>query len=69
LSQDIIGAHLQPSLAALQRATQDEALPGVARKIAAAIIAAPVVQQIHLAVVHGICDEIERTMMRETLEK
>jgi D-sedoheptulose 7-phosphate isomerase len=26
----------------------------------------PVVQQIHLAVAHGICDEIERTLMRET---
>ena len=25
----------------------------------------PVVQQIHLAIAHGICDEIERTMMRE----
>ncbi len=25
----------------------------------------PVVQQIHLTVAHGICDEIERTMMRE----
>ena len=29
----------------------------------------PVVQQIHLAVAHGICDEIEQTMMRETLKK
>ena len=29
----------------------------------------PVVQQIHLAVAHGICDEIERTMMREALPK
>ncbi|WP_249779881.1 D-sedoheptulose 7-phosphate isomerase [Bradyrhizobium sediminis] len=29
----------------------------------------PVVQQIHLAVAHGICDEIERTMMREALRK
>lgn len=26
----------------------------------------PVVQQIHLTVAHGICDEIERTMMRES---
>jgi D-sedoheptulose 7-phosphate isomerase len=26
----------------------------------------PIVQQIHLAVAHGICDEIEQTMMRET---
>jgi D-sedoheptulose 7-phosphate isomerase len=26
----------------------------------------PVVQQIHLAVAHGICDEVEQTMMRET---
>jgi D-sedoheptulose 7-phosphate isomerase len=25
----------------------------------------PVIQQIHLAVAHGICDEIEQTMMRE----
>ena len=25
----------------------------------------PVVQQIHLAIGHGICDEIEQTMMRE----
>ena len=25
----------------------------------------PVVQQIHLSVAHGICDEIEQTMMRE----
>ena len=29
----------------------------------------PVVQQIHLAVAHGICDEIERTMTRETPKK
>ena len=29
----------------------------------------PVVQQIHLAVAHGICDEIEQTMMRETPRK
>ena len=28
----------------------------------------PVIQQIHLAVAHG-CDEIEQTMMRETLKK
>src|SRR3954453_1506700 len=26
----------------------------------------PVIQQIHLAVAHGICEEIEHTMMRET---
>jgi D-sedoheptulose 7-phosphate isomerase len=29
----------------------------------------PIVQQIHLAVAHGICDEIEQTMMRETAKK
>ena len=29
----------------------------------------PVVQQIHLAVGHGICDEIEQTMMREASGK
>jgi D-sedoheptulose 7-phosphate isomerase len=29
----------------------------------------PVVQQIHLALAHGICDEIEQTMMRETPRK
>jgi D-sedoheptulose 7-phosphate isomerase len=29
----------------------------------------PVVQQVHLAAAHGICDEIERTMMREAPEK
>jgi D-sedoheptulose 7-phosphate isomerase len=29
----------------------------------------PVVQQVHLAVAHGICDEIEQTMMRETTGK
>jgi len=29
----------------------------------------PVVQQIHLAVAHGICDEIEQTMMREDSRK
>jgi D-sedoheptulose 7-phosphate isomerase len=29
----------------------------------------PVVQQIHLAVAHGICDEIEQTMMREVTNK
>ena len=29
----------------------------------------PVVQQIHLAIAHGICDEIEQTMMREALRK
>lgn len=29
----------------------------------------PVVQQIHLAVAHGICDEIEQTMMREATRK
>jgi D-sedoheptulose 7-phosphate isomerase len=29
----------------------------------------PVIQQIHLAVAHGICDEIEQTMMHETPRK
>jgi D-sedoheptulose 7-phosphate isomerase len=29
----------------------------------------PVIQQIHLAVAHGICDEVEQTMIRETLKK
>ena len=29
----------------------------------------PVVQQVHLAIAHGICDEIEQTMMREALRK
>jgi D-sedoheptulose 7-phosphate isomerase len=29
----------------------------------------PVVQQIHLTIAHGICDEIEQTMMREVLKK
>ena len=29
----------------------------------------PVVQQIHLAVGHGICDEIEQSMMREAARK
>jgi D-sedoheptulose 7-phosphate isomerase len=29
----------------------------------------PVVQQIHLTVAHGICDEIEQTMMRESPRK
>ena len=29
----------------------------------------PVVQQIHLAVGHGICDEIEQSMMREATRK
>jgi D-sedoheptulose 7-phosphate isomerase len=29
----------------------------------------PVVQQIHLAVAHGICEEIEQTMMRGALRK
>jgi D-sedoheptulose 7-phosphate isomerase len=29
----------------------------------------PIVQQIHLTVAHGICDEIEQTLMRETAKK
>jgi D-sedoheptulose 7-phosphate isomerase len=29
----------------------------------------PVVQQIHLTMAHGICDEIEQTMMRDSLKK
>ena len=29
----------------------------------------PVIQQIHLAVAHGICDEIEQALMREPLKK
>jgi D-sedoheptulose 7-phosphate isomerase len=29
----------------------------------------PVIQQIYLAVAHGICDEVEQAMMRETLKK
>jgi D-sedoheptulose 7-phosphate isomerase len=29
----------------------------------------PVIQQIYLAVAHGICDEVEQTMMREPLKK
>jgi D-sedoheptulose 7-phosphate isomerase len=40
LSQDVIGAHLRLSLAALERTTQDAALLLAARKIAAAIISA-----------------------------
>jgi D-sedoheptulose 7-phosphate isomerase len=29
----------------------------------------PIVQQIHLTIAHGICDEVEQTMMRETAKK
>jgi D-sedoheptulose 7-phosphate isomerase len=29
----------------------------------------PVIQQIHLTVAHGICDEIEQTLMREAAKK
>jgi D-sedoheptulose 7-phosphate isomerase len=29
----------------------------------------PIIQQIHLAAAHGICDEIERAMMREAQKK
>jgi D-sedoheptulose 7-phosphate isomerase len=29
----------------------------------------PVVQQIHLTIAHGICDEIEQTLMREATRK
>jgi D-sedoheptulose 7-phosphate isomerase len=29
----------------------------------------PIVQQIHLAMAHGICDEVEQTLMRETAKK
>ena len=29
----------------------------------------PIIQQIHLTVAHGICDEIEQTLMRETARK
>jgi D-sedoheptulose 7-phosphate isomerase len=29
----------------------------------------PVVQQIHLTIAHGICDEIEQTLMREASQK
>jgi D-sedoheptulose 7-phosphate isomerase len=29
----------------------------------------PVIQQIHLAIAHGICDEVEQTMMREPSKK
>jgi D-sedoheptulose 7-phosphate isomerase len=29
----------------------------------------PVVQQIHLTIAHGICDEIEQTLMREALRQ
>lgn len=29
----------------------------------------PIIQQIHLAVAHGICDEIEQTLMREAPQK
>ena len=29
----------------------------------------PVIQQIHLVVAHGICDEIEQTLMREAAKK
>jgi D-sedoheptulose 7-phosphate isomerase len=29
----------------------------------------PVVQQIHLTMAHGICDEIEQTMMRDSFKK
>src|SRR2546430_2878960 len=40
LSQDLIGAHLKQSPAAVEGATQDAALLAAGRKIAAAIIAA-----------------------------
>jgi D-sedoheptulose 7-phosphate isomerase len=40
LSQDLIGAHLEQSLAALERATQDATLRATANEIAAAIITA-----------------------------
>ena len=40
MSQDIIGAHLGLSLAALERTAKDEALLAAARKIAAVIISA-----------------------------
>jgi D-sedoheptulose 7-phosphate isomerase len=39
-SKDLIGAHLELSRAALERATQDAALRATAREIAAAVIAA-----------------------------
>jgi D-sedoheptulose 7-phosphate isomerase len=29
----------------------------------------PIVQQIHLTIAHGICDEVEQSMMRETAKK
>jgi D-sedoheptulose 7-phosphate isomerase len=29
----------------------------------------PIIQQIYLAVAHGICDEVEQTMMRESPAK
>jgi D-sedoheptulose 7-phosphate isomerase len=29
----------------------------------------PIVQQIHLAMAHGICDEVEQTLMREAAKK
>jgi D-sedoheptulose 7-phosphate isomerase len=29
----------------------------------------PVIQQIHLTIAHGICDQIEQTLMRETARK
>ncbi|MGC2316530.1 MAG: D-sedoheptulose 7-phosphate isomerase [Bradyrhizobium sp.] len=38
MSQDLIGAHLEQSLAALERATQDATLRATANEIAAAII-------------------------------
>ncbi len=40
MSQDLVGAHLKQSLAALERATQDAALLAAARSIAADLIAA-----------------------------
>jgi D-sedoheptulose 7-phosphate isomerase len=40
LSQDLIGAHLEQSLAALERATEDATLRATANEIAAAIITA-----------------------------
>jgi D-sedoheptulose 7-phosphate isomerase len=40
LSQDLIGAHLEQSLAALERATRDATLRATANEIAAAIITA-----------------------------
>jgi D-sedoheptulose 7-phosphate isomerase len=75
IAAEIIGRYKQdrPAYAAIALTTDTSALTAIANDYGFEQVFArqitPVIQQIHLTVAHGICDQIEQTMMREPVRK